>query len=1031
MTSVTAAITRIAYITSDVLIHSGPAQQHSDPFQSVIPSTTHHPSAIIPLQVNADAAHHILKAPSTTALITVTLSSAEVLTRLLPHLPSFASTPLVIHALIEDDISSVLALRNVIPYIIYSSTAQLAHDHALLAARLARTERKPVLHFFHAHPETVDEVSEDKVPPFLVAEKRPHATVNGHTHSNGHVHPNGDTHVESPPETDELFAAYESASLSTLALVRHALRPFIYTGAAHPSTLLISLGSLPPFPSHDIQDTSLLSISLLRPFPPLKLIHAIPASVNRVIVLEQVHSNGTKWAPLYLDVLSAYQVKEQDKRPEIIPAIIGNISPSDNFTNTLRSFLHHSTPHVLGTLPPTLSRTTIEPPHVPAHEQSYTALLHHLFPTRLEIANAPELVRKHGEAATRPEFALGRVRAQLESREELVEFVKTLVIQDPHANTKSIVLPELHDLLAKWLTHKDDPIQSESLSKKIIPLLSKSTPTPEITRALALSAHFTSASRWIIGSDAWSYDLGSSGLHHLISSSGLNVNILLLDTQPYSTRQKSNSKKDAGLYAMNHGDVYVASIAVYSSYSQALQALGEADKFNGPSVVLAYLPYESESTPALEVLKETKLAVDTGYWPLYRWNPSNTKEPFSLDSEAIKQEVKDFLDRQNHLSQLSSTTPQLASELVGSLGAELKDARAKRAKEAFDKLVNSMEGPSVAILYASDGGNAEKIAKRLAARAKARGLSVIKTETLDSSGGLTEIANLATEGEGATILFVTSTAGQGEPPQNGRDTFKALNAAFAKSEKPFEHPEKKFKFGVFGMGDTHYWPRPEDKGYYNKPGKDLDLRLEQLGGERFIPLGLGDDQDADGFQTGYKIWEPLVWKALGVDSVEVTEAEPEPITNEHIKIASNYLRGTIKEGLADTSTGALAPSDGQLTKFHGIYEQDDRDVRDERKDQGLEPAYAFMIRVRMPGGVCKPEQWLAMDRIADERGNGTFKLTTRQTFQFHGVIKKHLKPSIQAINKALLDTIAACGDVNRCFLLSFVLCSELFADFTA
>jgi sulfite reductase (NADPH) hemoprotein beta-component len=90
------------------------------------------------------------------------------------------------------------------------------------------------------------------------------------------------------------------------------------------------------------------------------------------------------------------------------------------------------------------------------------------------------------------------------------------------------------------------------------------------------------------------------------------------------------------------------------------------------------------------------------------------------------------------------------------------------------------------------------------------------------------------------------------------------------------------------------------------------------------------------------------------------------------------------EGLADTSTGAIAEADAQLTKFHGTYMQDDRDLRDERKTQGLEPAYSFMVRVRMSGGVCQPEQWVAMDEISDKWGNETFKLTTRQTFQFHG-----------------------------------------------
>lgn len=135
--------------------------------------------------------------------------------------------------------------------------------------------------------------------------------------------------------------------------------------------------------------------------------------------------------------------------------------------------------------------------------------------------------------------------------------------------------------------------------------------------------------------------------------------------------------------------------------------------------------------------------------------------------------------------------------------------------------------------------------------------------------------------------------------------------------------------------------------------------------------------------------------------------------NEGIKIASEYLRGTILEGLADSSTGSMSADDQQLTKFHGIYQQDDRDVRKERRKKKLEPTYSFMIRVRVPGGVSTPQQWLDMDRIAHEHANGAIKLTTRQAYQFHGVIKSNLKKSIAEINEALFDTLAACGDVNR------------------
>jgi len=134
---------------------------------------------------------------------------------------------------------------------------------------------------------------------------------------------------------------------------------------------------------------------------------------------------------------------------------------------------------------------------------------------------------------------------------------------------------------------------------------------------------------------------------------------------------------------------------------------------------------------------------------------------------------------------------------------------------------------------------------------------------------------------------------------------------------------------------------------------------------------------------------------------------------EKIKYESNYLRGTLAESLADPVTGAIAAADTQLSKFHGIYQQHDRDLEKERKRQKLEPAFSFLIRVRLPGGVAKADQWLQMDRLADTHANGTLKLTTRQAFQLHGVIKKKLKPTIQGINQALMDTIAACGDVNR------------------
>lgn len=134
---------------------------------------------------------------------------------------------------------------------------------------------------------------------------------------------------------------------------------------------------------------------------------------------------------------------------------------------------------------------------------------------------------------------------------------------------------------------------------------------------------------------------------------------------------------------------------------------------------------------------------------------------------------------------------------------------------------------------------------------------------------------------------------------------------------------------------------------------------------------------------------------------------------EDIKRRSNYLRGSLVETLEDRITGSIPEDDNRLMKFHGSYMQDDRDLRNERQKQKLEPAYQFMLRVRAAGGVVTPEQWLMMDRVAHKYANGTIRLTTRQSFQLHGVLKWNMKSTIQEVNEAMLSTLAACGDVNR------------------
>jgi sulfite reductase (NADPH) hemoprotein beta-component len=142
-----------------------------------------------------------------------------------------------------------------------------------------------------------------------------------------------------------------------------------------------------------------------------------------------------------------------------------------------------------------------------------------------------------------------------------------------------------------------------------------------------------------------------------------------------------------------------------------------------------------------------------------------------------------------------------------------------------------------------------------------------------------------------------------------------------------------------------------------------------------------------------------------------TEKKLSPI--EAIKTKSKGLRGTLQESLTDEITGAVREQDHALIKFHGMYEQDDRDLREERAAKKLDKLYSFMIRLRIPGGLMTADQWIAAHHVAGQYSTGIIKITTRQTIQLHGILKYQIKPTLKAFNTVHLDSIAACGDVNR------------------
>lgn len=761
-------------------------------------------------------------------------------------------------------------------------------------------------------------------------------------------------------------------------------------------------------PSEVFANCGIITPRLYRPWLGVKLIDILPKSVKKVAVMEQVSRKTTRWGPLLIDVLTSLKSGVGGVET-IVGYQLGYLS-QETVTQALRGIYQN----LISEKPlQNLEVGSREGPEetsdydlkAPKLESAYTKILDQLFGSRTFLANSLDSSNAgvSNTLAASPEYGFGSLLARKERKQQFVADVKELSV----SGTFLTETPKR--ALAQWSSHPEDAKKIDQLAEDAISALETDFSSTS-RKLLTNKAFFRKESLWLVGSDAWSYDLGNSGVHHVLAS-GENVNMLIIDSTPYSERVAADAarrKKDIGLYAMNFGNAYVASVAVYSSYTQVLQAMDEADKFDGPSIVLAYLPYNGESDSPLTVLQETKQAVEIGYWPLYRWNPYNEKkgEPnFSLDSERIKKELKEFLDRDNHLTQLMAKEPKYAPVLSEDYGTEVRKQQKRKAKDAYTKLLEGLQGAPLMILFASDNGNAQSVATRLGNRGKARGLKTTVMAMEDYP-----VEDLPSEDN---IVFITSTAGQGEFPQNGRPFWDAVKDST-------DLDLATVNFSVFALGDSHYWPRKEDRIYYNKPGKDLDKKLADFGGKRLAEVGLGDDQDPDGYQTGYNEWEPKIWQALGVANVEGLPEEPPPLTNEDIKLASNYLRGTIVEGLNDPTTGAISAADQQLTKFHGTYMQDDRDIRDERKAQGLEPAYSFMIRCRLPGGVATPQQWIQMDDISTELGNETMKLTTRQTFQFHGVVKGKLKPAMQAINRALMTTIAACGDVNR-----NVMCSSL------
>lgn len=538
--STTTLVGRIAHTTSSTLIVSSQSAY-------TLPSSSTQSPRIETLPPHADPGLIASRSASDASLISILLDSDSAFTRLVPSLTSLGSSPCVVHVALPKgaDLSDLVALRSSGWAILLSTSAQDAHDHAIIASKYARHCSKAVLHVFTKLDEaelSFEELEEAPLREFVEAELPVPATVNVNA------------------TLSESFKSFERASLSTLALLRRPQRPYVYTGPSTTSTVFVVFGTdastLVDLASSSSAHFGVLEVRVLRPFAPSRLLAAFPEGVKNIVVLEQSFRKTTKWGGLYLDIAAAFS--DEENSPHVHGGVIGalpNAHLLESEVTNIITRLGSSQDLVLGSLPSTATSTEATIPQVPELESAYTKMLSQIFNTRLEISNAPALIPSEGPSATLPEYALGKVRSDLAKREELVEAVKALI------NTYG-VSQSVHSAFAKWLLAKDDASTAQSVAQAAIAALKvdDAASSKAGKKILELQALAKPVSRWIIGSDAWSYDLGASGVHHAIAS-GENVNLLLIDSVPYTERDAAEAhrrKKDVGLYAMNHGDVYVA-----------------------------------------------------------------------------------------------------------------------------------------------------------------------------------------------------------------------------------------------------------------------------------------------------------------------------------------------------------------------------------------------------------------------------------------------------------------------------------------
>ncbi len=334
-------------------------------------------------------------------------------------------------------------------------------------------------------------------------------------------------------------------------------------------------------------------------------------------------------------------------------------------------------------------------------ETPYVKVLTQLFGERMIVANAtgcssiwgasaptaPYTVNREGHGPAwgnslfedAAEFGYGIQMAYEQRQFRLVNLIET-------ALQKEGLSQELAGPFAEWLEFRNDSEKSRELGEMICDLLAFSPRTPLLDEILECEDLFTKKSFWIFGGDGWAYDIGYGGLDHVLAS-GEDINVLVMDTEVYSNTGgqsskatpvgsiakfaasgKKTGKKDLGSMAMSYGYVYVASVAMGANKQQLLKAFTEAEAYPGPSLIIAYAPCINQGIRKGmgKTQLEAKLAVESGYWPLYRYNPmlqEQGKNPFVMDSKAPNGSLQEFLVGENRYALLEKINPEESTRL--------------------------------------------------------------------------------------------------------------------------------------------------------------------------------------------------------------------------------------------------------------------------------------------------------------------------------------------------------------------------------